>query len=98
MATRCAALRFRAENHFVNAPARINSASFAKSVANTRSCSIFGLTLRMAACALCNGRLVLSGDRKSSACAAAQASIASTLVVFAITRYNLIAAVIPMDT
>src|ERR1035441_9400402 len=79
-------------------PLAINSAMRAKSWYITRSFPIVAHTARIAACATCNGLEVLSGARKSIACAAAMASMASVLRVFSTTLFSLFAAVMPMET
>src|SRR5579859_1027783 len=79
-------------------PLSMRSATRPRSLYMTRSLSIVGHTDRIAACASCPRFEVLSGARKSSACATAIASIARTLHVFCTTRFSLMAAVIPIET
>src|SRR5579884_1223274 len=79
-------------------PLLISSATRSKSGARLRSVVKAGEIARIAACAACPRRLVVSGFKKSSACEAASASIARTLRVFATMRFSLSAAAIPMET
>src|SRR5271168_4353322 len=83
---------------FANCPFAINSAILAKSLYMTLSLSTVGQTDRIAAWAACPRLEVFSGARKSTACATAMASIASTLRVLSTMRFSLLAAVMPMET
>src|SRR5215472_10159371 len=79
-------------------PLVIKSPMRSKSEARLRSRSSTGETARIAKCAIWPRRLVVSGFKKSSACAAASASIASTARAFATIRLSFSAAAMPMET